>query len=97
MYGFKCLSAPLAQYPHCVDDCIDTNETRFPGTGVAIGGEIRFNVADEGMAGAFGTRVPNCADHFVPGGNEGLQQMSPDEACRACEQYDHEVDDSSVS
>jgi hypothetical protein len=33
----------------------------------------------------------------VPGGNEGLQQMSPDEACRACEQYDHEVDDSSVS
>ena len=95
MYGLKCLSAPLAQYPSCVDDGIDISETRRPGLGIAIRGEIRFDVTDKAFT--LGSRVPNCANHLVPGGNEGFQQMSPDEACRASEQYDHEVDYSSVS
>ena len=97
MYGLKCLSAPLAQDPHGVDDGIDISETWRPALGIAISGEIRFHVANTGMAAASGARVPNCANHLVPGGDEDFHQMSPDEACRAGEQYDHEVDDSSVS
>ena len=97
MYGFKCLGAPLAQDPHCVDDGIDISETRRPGLGIAISGEIRFDVSNTGMTAAFGAHVSNCANHLVSGGDEGFQQMSPDEACRASEQYDHEVNYSSVS